>query len=55
MKEIGASRLSNVFISDNRFLYEGQDLGNAMLVVPDNLTQPIIEMHHDMLFAGHKV
>jgi hypothetical protein len=32
----------------------GSDLEHAKLIVPEKLTQPIIETHHDKDFAGHQ-
>jgi hypothetical protein len=35
-------------------LYQGETLDGAKLVVPETLTQPVIQMHHDKVFAGHQ-
>jgi hypothetical protein len=39
-------------ISDDGLSYEGPDLKNARLAVPAKMTRSIMEMHHDMVFAG---
>jgi hypothetical protein len=41
-------------ISEDGLLYMGSDLEHAKLVVPEKLIQPIIEAHHDKVFAGHQ-
>ena len=54
MDEISTDTRSKFFISDDGLLYAGPNLENGKLVVPHNLIQPIIEMHHDKVFAGHQ-
>jgi hypothetical protein len=41
-------------ISEDGILYEGSDLGHARLFVPEKLIRPILELHHDKVFAGHQ-
>jgi hypothetical protein len=51
---VNAGRESKFVVSDDGLLYEGQMLKEARLVVPGPLTVPLIEMHHDKVFAGHQ-
>jgi hypothetical protein len=53
MEKIRADPGSEFFVSDNGLLYMGQNLEGGRLVVPRKLIHPIIEMHHDKVFAGH--
>jgi hypothetical protein len=41
-------------MSEDGLLYVGSGLEHARLVVPEKLTRPIIELHHDKFFAGHQ-
>jgi hypothetical protein len=52
MERIRVGTGSTLFISDDGPLYEGTHLEYATLVVPTKLIQPVIEMHHDKMFAG---
>jgi hypothetical protein len=45
---------SEYLISKDGLLYVGPDLDHAKLVVPEKLTQRIIDTHHDKVFAGHQ-
>jgi hypothetical protein len=54
MQEIKAGAGSKFFVSEDGFLYQGQDLEHARLVVPGMLIQSIIEMYHDKVFARHQ-
>jgi transposase InsO family protein len=53
MEKIRADPGSTFFVSDDGLLYRGKNLEGGRLVVPSTLIQPIIEMHHDKVFAGH--
>ena len=41
-------------ISTDGLLYKGDKLIEAKLVVPEMLIRPIVQMHHDTVFAGHQ-
>jgi hypothetical protein len=44
-----------VFIhSTDGLLYKGDKLNKAKLVVPEALIRPVIQMHHEKVFAGHQ-
>jgi hypothetical protein len=53
MEKIRADLGSKCFVSDDWLLCIGQNLEGERVVVPNKLIQPIIEMHHDKVFAGH--
>jgi transposase InsO family protein len=54
MEERRAGTGSTFFVSDDGLLYGGSNAENGKLVVPHKLIHPIIEMHHDKVFAGHQ-
>lgn len=54
MKAIKAGKEEGFVITADGLLYEGHTLEEARLVVPDTLILPIIEIHHDKVFAGHQ-
>jgi transposase InsO family protein len=41
-------------ISEDGILYEVSDLRHARLFVPEKLIRPVLELHHDKVFAGHQ-
>jgi hypothetical protein len=54
MNSIQAGTEFEYLISENGLLYQGRDLEHATLVVPHELTQSIIELHHDKVYVGHQ-
>ena len=49
-----AQKKSGFVLSTDGLLYKADKLNEAKLVVPETLTRPIIQMHHDKVFAGHQ-
>ena len=47
-----AQQKSGFVLSTDELLYKGDKLSEAKLV--ETLTRPIIQMHHDKVFAGHQ-
>jgi hypothetical protein len=41
-------------ITEDGILYKGRDVEHAKLIVPETLTQTIIELQHDKVYAGHQ-
>jgi hypothetical protein len=44
----------NHVLSTDGLLYKGDKLSEAKVVVPETLIRPVIQMHHDKVFAGHQ-
>jgi hypothetical protein len=41
-------------LSTDGLLYKGDKLNDAKVSVPETLIRPVIQMHHDKVFAGHQ-
>lgn len=54
VEDIEAQRELRFVLSTNRLLYKGDKLSEVKLVVPETLIRPVIQMHHDKVFAGHQ-
>jgi hypothetical protein len=54
MEDIEVQRELGFVLSTDGLLYKGNKLSDAKLVVPETLIRPVIQMHHDKVFAGHQ-
>jgi hypothetical protein len=54
MEDVKAGRELEFFLSTDGLLYQGKTQDGAKMVVPETLTLPVIQMHHDKVFAGHQ-
>jgi hypothetical protein len=50
---IAAQQELGFVLSTDGLLYKGDKLSEAKLVVPETLIRPVIQLHHDKVFAGH--
>jgi len=54
VEDIEAQQELGFLLSTDGLLYKGDKLSDAKLVVPETLIRPVIQMHHDTVFAGHQ-
>ena len=54
MDELEAQQALEFVLSTDGLLYKGDKLSEAKFVVPENLIRPVIQSHHDEVFAGHQ-
>jgi hypothetical protein len=54
VEDIEAQQELGFILSDDGLLYKGDKLSEAKLIVPEKLIRPVIQMHHDKVFARHQ-
>ena len=55
VEDIEAQQEVGFVLSTNGLLYKWDKFSEAKLVVSETLIRPVVQMHHDKLFARHQV